>query len=32
LQQMQQLNDLQQQVTSPGTLYQLQGLPYRTAS
>jgi hypothetical protein len=30
LQQMQQLNGLQQQMTSPGTLYQMQGLPYRT--
>ena len=30
LQQMQQINDLQQQMNSPGTLYQMQGLPYRT--
>ena len=30
LQQMQQINDLQQQINSPGTLYQMQGLPYRT--
>jgi hypothetical protein len=30
LEQMQQINDLQQQMTSPGTLYQMQGLPYRT--
>jgi hypothetical protein len=30
LQQMQQMNGLQQQMTSPGTLYQMQGLPYRT--
>jgi hypothetical protein len=30
LQQMQQINGLQQQMNSPGTLYQMQGLPYRT--
>jgi len=30
LQQMQQINNLQQQMNSPGTLYQMQGLPYRT--
>lgn len=30
LEQMQQINDLQQQMNSPGTLYQMQGLPYRT--
>ena len=30
LQQMQQINGLEQQLNSPGTLYQMQGLPYRT--
>ena len=30
LQQMQQINGLEQQINSPGTLYQMQGLPYRT--